>query len=157
MEHRLLKLLAILQYYYPRNLLLRGDDMGVLIKNADITIYNSYIDPITKLNKYRRTVIEGINWSSTRNATISNGSVTVAFNTTIVLDKLPNYLTPLEFNKLVDKTGYFTLNTSDRIVQGNIPLEITKLTELTANYDSVVVMSVSESKLFCTLKVECKW
>lgn len=128
----------------------------VLVKNADITIYNSYLDPITKLNKYQRTVIEGVNWSSTRNSTITNGSVTVVFNTTIVLDKLPNYLTPLEFNKLVDKTGYFTFNTSDRIVQGNIPLEITKLTDLTANYDSVVVMSVGESKLFGTLKVECK-
>lgn len=128
----------------------------VLVKNADITIYNSYLDPVTKLNKYHRTVIEGVNWNSTRNATVSNGSVTVAFNATIVMDKLPNYLTPLEFNKLVDKTGYFTLNTSDRIVQGAIDLEITKLTDLTSNYDSVVVMSVGESKLFNTLKVECK-
>jgi len=128
----------------------------VMLPNADITIYNSYIDPITKLNKYQRTVIEGVNWNSTRNATITSGSVTVAFNTTIVMDKLPNYLTPLEFGKLADKTGYFTLNTSDRIVQGNIPLEITKLTDLTANYDSVVVMSVGGSKLFGTLKVECK-
>lgn len=128
----------------------------VLFPNANITIYNSYLDSVTKLNKYHRTVIEGVNWNSTRNATVSNGSVTVVFNTTIVLDKLPNYLTPLEFNKLADKTGYFTLNTNDRIVQGNIPLEITKLTDLTANYDSVVVMTVGESKLFGTLKVECK-
>lgn len=128
----------------------------VLVKNADITIYNSYLDPVTKLNKYHRTIIEGVNWNSTRNATVSNGSATVAFNTTIVLDKLPNYLTPLEFGKLADKAGYFTLNTSDRIVQGAIDLEITKLTDLTSNYDSVVVMSVSESKLFGTLKVECK-
>lgn len=128
----------------------------VLFPNTDITIYNSYLDPVTKLNKYHRTVIEGVNWNSTRNATVSNGSATVAFNTTIVMDKLPNYLMPIEFNKLVDKTGYFTLNTSDRIVQGAIDLEITKLTDLTANYDSVVVMSVGESKLFGTLKVECK-
>lgn len=128
----------------------------VLFPNTDITIYNSYLDPVTKLNKYQRTIIEDAHWNSTRNATVSNGSATVAFNTTIVMDKLPNYLTPLEFNKLADKTGYFTLNTSDRIVQGNIPLEITKLTDLTANYDSGVVMSVSESKLFGTLKVECK-
>lgn len=128
----------------------------VMLPNADITIYNSYLDPVTKLNKYHRTVIEGVNWNSTRNSTISNGSVTVAFNTTIVLDKLPNYLTPLEFNKLADKTGYFTFNTSDRIVQGAIDLEIEKLTELTGNFDSVVFMSISESKLFGTLKVECK-
>lgn len=128
----------------------------VMLPNADITIYNSYLDQATKLNKYHRTVVEGVNWNSTRNSTISNGSVTVVFNTTIVLDKLPNYLTPLEFNKLADKTGYFTFNTSDRIVQGNIPLEITKLTDLNTNYDSVVVMSVGESKLFGTLTVECK-
>lgn len=128
----------------------------VLVKNADITIYNSYLDVATKINKYHRTVIEGVNWNMTRNSTISNGSVTVVFNTTIVIDKLDNYLTPLEFGKLVDKTGYFTFNTSDRIVQGNIDLEISKLTDLTGNFDSVVVMSISESNLFGTLKVECK-
>lgn len=128
----------------------------VLLPNTDITIYNSYLDTTTKLNKYHRTVIEGVNWNSTRNSTISNGSVTVAFNTTIVLDKLSNYKTPLEFNKLANKTGYFTFNTSDRIVKGNITLAITKLTDLNADYDSVVFMSISESKLFGTLKVECK-
>jgi len=128
----------------------------IMLPNADITIYNSYLDPVTKLNKYHRTVLEGVNWSMTRNSTISNGSVTVAYNTTIVLDKLPNYLTPLEFSKLADKTGFFTFNTSDRIVKGKLELEITKLTDLTAGYDSVVFMSISESKLFGTLKVECK-
>lgn len=41
---------------------IRGDAVGVLFKNSDITIYNRYYDNSLGADRYQRTVIKGVNW-----------------------------------------------------------------------------------------------
>lgn len=104
----------------------------VLIRNADVTIY--HLNPKTQL--YTRTNIDGVNWNSRRNATVSDKGVNVAYTTMIVAD-----------NGKVD--------TGDKVVKGNISLDITKLSDL-KDYTVLTVVSVQGNNIMQSINIECK-
>lgn len=111
--------------------------MGVLIKNADITIYHHFLDD-NKLDAYRRINIEGVNWNSKRNATVSDKGVNIAYTTMIVA--------PI---------GDYEVATGDKVAKGNISLDITRLTDLKA-YEVVTVVGVQYNDIFGSYSIECK-
>ncbi|EPY2279517.1 DUF6751 family protein [Clostridium sporogenes] len=119
--------------------------MGVLFKNADITIYNKYFDSINDMDKYQRTVIKGVNWQSKRNGTVSDKGLLLADSTTIFIDKLDNYVSPKKFLKLSneERPNYFTFASGDKIVKGAIEFEVTgikpyRLSDLENEFDDVI-------------------
>ncbi|WP_373899283.1 DUF6751 family protein [Haloimpatiens sp. FM7315] len=126
--------------------------MGVLLKNADITIYNKYYDFGTDTDKYQRTVIEGVNWQSKRNGTITDKGLLLADSTLIFIDKLDNYISHKRFNKLsaAERVNYFTLAPGDKIVKGEVDFEITgvkpyRIADLENEFDDVIdIKSVNE-------------
>ncbi|NFN94927.1 hypothetical protein FDB28_12695 [Clostridium botulinum] len=136
--------------------------MGVLFKNADITIYNRYYDNENAYDMYKRTVIKGVNWQSKRNATVSDKGVNVEDSTLIFIDKLDNYVSPRRFQFLSheERKNNFTFAIGDKIVKGNIDFEITNLkphslADLQNNFDNVItVMAIRE--LSNHWEVECK-
>lgn len=111
--------------------------MGVLIKNADVTIYHHYLDE-NKLDAYRRINIEGVNWNSKRNATVSDKGVNISYTTMIVA--------PI---------GSYEVATGDKVIKGNISLDITRLTDL-KTYEVLTVVGVQENNIMQTLNIECK-
>lgn len=125
--------------------------MGVLFKNADITIYNEYYDIASGYDKYQRTVIEGVDWQGKRNATVTDKGLLLADSVLVILDKLDNYISPKKFKKLsnVDRIDYFTLSVGDKIVKGESDFEITgvkpnSIADLESNFDDVVnIISVT--------------
>lgn len=119
--------------------------MGVLFKNADITIYNRYVDADSGVDKYQRTVIKGVNWQGKRNGTVSDKGLLLADSTLIFVDKLDNYISPKRFIKLSDKDRikYFTFAIGDKIVKGEVDFEITavrpyRVADLENEFDDVV-------------------
>lgn len=126
--------------------------MSVLLKNADITIYNRYYDLASDMYKYQRTVIEGVNWQSKRNGTVSDKGLLLADSTLIFVDKLDNYVSPKRFAKMqpLEREKYFTFTIGDKIVKGEVDFEITGLkarsiADLENEFDYVVtVKSVNE-------------
>lgn len=106
----------------------------VLFPNADVTIY--HLD--SKTQKYSRINLENVNWSGKRNATVSDKGVNVAY-TVIVSAEL----------------GDYTVYTGDKVVKGNITLDITKLSDLKA-YEVITVIGTQESDIFHSLTIECK-
>lgn len=106
----------------------------VLFPNADITIY--HLD--SKTQKYTRTNIENVNWNGKRNATVSDKGVNVAYTTIISAE-----------------IGDYKVYTGDKIIRGNITLDITRLSDLNA-YEVVTVIGTQESDIFHSLNVECK-
>lgn len=120
--------------------------MGVLFKNADITIYNHYFDG--DVDKYQRTVIKGINWQSKRKATSSRYTRSINGlasddSVLIFIDNLPNFKKPKEFLRLSDKTGYFTLAPGDKVVKGELDYEISatnSVKKLEQQYDDVLTI-----------------
>lgn len=127
---------------------MRGDHMGVLRKNTDITIYNKYYDKITGYDKYQRTIIEGVNWQSKRNATltVTNGLL-IQDSVLIFIDKLEGYVSPRAFKLLsdIERPNYFTYGIGDKIVKGALTYEVIKVADLEKNFDNVVtIMGVRE-------------
>lgn len=119
--------------------------MGVLFKNADITIYNRYYDNSLGADRYQRTVIKGVNWQGKRNGTVSDKGLLLADSTLIFVDKLDNYVSPKRFAKLSDedRIKYFTFAIGDKIVKGEVDFEITgvrpyRIADLENEFDDVV-------------------
>lgn len=120
--------------------------MAVLFKNADITIYNRYMDASSGVDKYQRTVIKGVNWQGKRNGTVSDKGLLLADSTLIFVDKLDNYVSPKRFNKLSDEERhkYFTFDSNgDKIVKGEVDFEVTgvkhfRIADLENEFDDVI-------------------
>ncbi|AUM92685.1 DUF6751 family protein [Clostridium botulinum] len=119
--------------------------MGVLFRNADITIYNRYYDFTSDTDKYQRTVIKGVNWQGKRNGTVSDKGLLLEDSTLIFIDKLDNYISPKKFLKLSneERPNYFTLNPGDKIVKGEVDFEITgikpyRIADLESEFDNVI-------------------
>lgn len=126
--------------------------MAVLIKNADITVYNKYYDLASDTYKYQRTIIKGVNWQSKRNGTVSDKGLLLADSTLIFIDKLDNYVSPKKFAKLSDpeRPNYFTFTQGDKIVKGEVEFEVTgvkpyRIADLENEFDYVIdIKSVTE-------------
>ena len=115
--------------------------------NADITIYNRYFDKATRLDKYQRTILYGVFWDERKAVNRLQSGLEDADKVTIIIpfavttDK--KYAPPKEFEKLEDKTGYFTLQEGDRVVKGAIDFEITgKLSDLDKECEAYTITSV---------------
>ncbi|KRU29315.1 hypothetical protein VT91_09290 [Clostridium sporogenes] len=119
--------------------------MGVLFKNADITIYNKWYDSMNDIDKYQRTVIKGVNWQSKRNGTVSDKGLLLADSTLIFIDKLDNYISPKNFLKLSneERPNYFTFVPGDKIVKCITDFEVTcvkpyRIADLESEFDDVI-------------------
>lgn len=115
--------------------------------NADITIYNKYFDKDTRLDKYQRTVLRGVFWNCVKAYNrLQSGmqdadAVTIYIPFGIKADR--EYIEPKEFEKLEDKSGYFTLAEGDRVVKDVIDFEIEgKLSDLDREYEAFTITSV---------------
>ena len=132
--------------------------MGVLRKNTDITIYNKYYEKVTGYDKYQKTIIEGVNWQSKRNATltVTNGLL-IQDSVLIFIDKLEGYVSPRAFKLLsdIERVNRFTYGIGDKIVKGALTYEVIKVADLEKNFDNVVtIMGVRE--LSRHMEVEAK-
>lgn len=105
----------------------------VLFPNADITIYH-----LNKDQTYSRINLENVNWSGKRNATVSDKGVNVAY--TVIISA---------------EIGDYTVHTGDKVVRGNISLDIIRLSDLSA-YEVVTVIGIQESDLLHSISIECK-
>lgn len=138
--------------------------MGVLFKNADITVYNKYYDLDSDTYKYQRTVIKGVNWQGKRNGAVSDKGLLLADSTLIFIDKLSNYISPKKFAKLEpdERKNYFTFAPGDKIVKGEVDFEITgikpyRLVDLENEFDDVIdIISVVDCELTRHWEIEGK-
>jgi len=115
--------------------------------NADITIYNKYLDPVTQTDKYQRTVIKDVFWRSLEASIRVQTGYNAEDNAYIVIplqvDREASYVTPKVFQSLEDKIGVFTLAPEDRIVKGEILLEITgRISDLDKAYEAYKITGV---------------
>lgn len=106
----------------------------VLFPNCDVTIY--HLDK--KTQTYSRINLENVNWNGKRNATVSDKGVNIAYTSIITAE-----------------IGDYKVYMGDKVVKGNITLDITRLSDLNA-YEVVTVIGVQESNLFNSLSIECR-
>lgn len=120
------------------------------LANDTITVYNSYTDNIKKYKHYIPTVIRGVHWYGTVKAQPTNSGLVSASEYTIRVpedaDFGATYVSPKTYEKLEDKTGYFTFAKGDTIVHGEIVVPDARPSELQEKYDDVVtIISVTDN------------
>lgn len=113
--------------------------------NADITIYNRFLDKVERLDAYKRTVIKNVFWDEKKavnrlQSGLNDADHILALVPFESLD-MGLYVAPNEFK---GDEGTFTFQTGDRIVKGEITLEITKPTDLDREYDAFTISSVDK-------------
>lgn len=115
--------------------------------NANITIYNKYLDEATRLDKYKRTTIKNVFFDEKKATNRLQSGLESADHVLLLIPfdytSQSNYVSPREFEELEDKNNYFTLKTGDKIIKGDIDYEINrKISELDELYETFTITSV---------------
>ena len=119
--------------------------------NETITIYNHYIDSTTKSPVYLPTVIDGVHWFGVNKSVPNQNGLVSAEEYTIRIPLTSNfsgkrYTTKKSFNRLNDRTRYFTITEGDVIVRGSHALSNVKPSYLESEFDDVItVVSVTDN------------
>lgn len=103
-----------------------------MLKNADITIWNKYLNPVTKLDEYKRTHIRGVHWSSSkgvnvlRSGLVEADSAVIQIPINVIAESAKVYRKPKAWQATpnVDMGNYWTIQTGDKIAKGIINYDI---------------------------------
>ena len=89
-----------------------------------VTIYNRYKE--NGQERWQRHVLTGVNWTDTVGSTVRKTGVVPAHSTTFIIPKavLVDYVPPVEFSALEDKSGKWTVAPKDTMVLGAVDVEI---------------------------------
>lgn len=110
-----------------------------MICNDVMTVYNHYT--VDGADKWNRSVVSSIMWRHNKTEVITQGTEqTISKAESITIDFRhgdQGYVDPIEFAKLEDKTGHFTLSAKglDVVVLGVSDKEISKAYKLSALKD----------------------
>lgn len=120
--------------------------------NANITIYNKYLDEATRLDKHKRTTIKNVFFDEKKAVNRLQSGLESADHVLLLIPfdytSQSNYVSPREFEELEDKSNHFTLKTGDKIIKGDIEYEVErKISELDELYETFTITSV-DSKDF---------
>lgn len=119
-----------------------------MLTNAQATLYNRYVDPATKKERWLRTALLPVRWEDNRARNVlrsglanANGVDIIIWRTVASEGKV--YVEPKQFATLppeeVEK--YWTLTpATDRMVRGIVPDEPVQISELVTKYDSVITI-----------------
>lgn len=118
-----------------------------MLTNANLTIYNKYIDPATRTEKYQRATITGVFWENRKAANkLASGGQIASDQARVFIPFRCGaaYIKPKAWQALSVKTGKWTLQEGDIIVNGAVTDEITTsftVTALKAKYDDVLAIT----------------
>jgi len=118
-----------------------------MLTNANLTVYNRYIDPATRSEAYQRAHIKGVFWEnrSAANKLAAGGQIAAdKARVFIPLQRGLNYVKPKAWQALSKKAGKRTLQEGDIIVNGLVSDGITgafSVSDLQAKYDDVLVIT----------------
>lgn len=112
-----------------------------------ITIYNRYKNPVTKMDNFKRTVLNNTHWESTQGVTVGGINLTTSNSISVVI--------PLSTDGYTDPSNYngegWTLSENDYIVKGKVDKEITSYADL-KEFDMKMVISSYEVNDYARIK-----
>lgn len=115
--------------------------------NCDITIYNKYIDPATRSEKYQRATVQSVAWENRKAANVRSSGGQISSDQArvfIPFSRDANFVKPVAWQALSVKTGKWTLQVGDFVVKGLVSDTISDsftITALRAKYDDVLIIS----------------
>ncbi len=114
--------------------------------NANLTLYNKYIDTTTRSEKWQRTQILGVLWENRKAGNVIKSGMLEADQASIYIPFFHgvNFLAKPDWQALTTKTGMWTLQTGDFVVNGLVNDEITSsftISDLNAKYADVLCIT----------------
>jgi len=112
--------------------------------NADLTIYNKYVDPVTRSEKYQRAQVVGVAWENRKAANVLRTGGQIAADQAVIyvpFSSGANYNPPRKWQ--ADRKGW-TLQEGDVVVKGLVSKAITDAytaTDLKNEYDNVLIIT----------------
>lgn len=123
-----------------------------MVTNADITLYNKVYDRDTGTNHYYRTVLKGVNWQDTTAVQPTDKGIVSADVAEIYIpfavETEKQFRKPKNFVQEPEKTGFFTVEAGDLVVQGIVGDELTSAKDeerMKNTYDDVRTIAVVET------------
>lgn len=117
-----------------------------MMTNSDITIYNKYYDSPQDKEVYQRTEIKGVHFEENKAVKLQNQGLVSDDKVLICIPFSAKcsreYARPMLFDKLDDKTPYFTLKEGDRIVRGIQTYEVERQKELDERFETFTITNV---------------
>lgn len=120
--------------------------VGTLLFNDTVTVVNHYRDPLTRLDKYNKTVLEGCQWTRKTTKTVVNGTIEIDDSVEVTIPYREGYLPPKQYAKTPndEMPNYWTLDSDsnlDIIVLGLIDGDVTSIADVKKDYDNVATIS----------------
>lgn len=113
-----------------------------------VTLYNKYLDGNTE--KWKRTVLRGVYWDSSKGRTIRKNGVSADNGLMLIIPFSVaadgDYIKPKEFASLTDKAGKWTIANGDMAVLGDIGYEIERSTKELQKFDDLLTISTVDTR-----------
>ena len=129
-----------------------------MLVNTDVTVWNKYMNTVTKMDEYKRTEIKGVMLIASKGANIMKSGMSTADSVKISIPKGANtgsktYKAPKDWQKTpnVDMGNFWTLQAGDKIAKGLINYEIVSpntIALLEKTYDEVYTITTPDAYLF---------
>lgn len=114
------------------------------------TVYNKYID--NKIEKWQRTVLTGVFFEGARGSNFRKTGLESADSVFILIPKFVSsnkqFSPEKEWQKVEDKSLYWTLQPGDTIIKGNISYDIEKSSKELEQFDECYKITKVDNKLF---------
>lgn len=117
--------------------------------NDTVTVINHYKDPLTKLDKWNKTILDGCMWNRKITKSVVDGKVQIDDSVSLTIPYRDGYLPPKQYAKVPNDEmhKYWTLDSTsnlDIIVLGVVTEELTDsytITNVKKDYDEVATIS----------------
>ena len=118
--------------------------------NDVVTVYNKYTE--NKVEKWQRTVLTGVFWNSVKGAVMRKTGVTSTDSLQLLIpcNTRSNraYKSPKEWASLVDKQSFWTLQSGDMVVKGDMSYEVIKSSSELREFDDCLTITSIDYKPF---------
>ncbi len=118
--------------------------------NDTVTVYNKYKDGAVE--KCQRTVLKSVFWNSIKGAVMRKTGVTSADSLQLIIPcnirTNRAYKPPKEWARLEDKAEYWTLQSGDIVVKGDMQYEVIKSSSELKEFDDCLTISSVDHKSF---------
>ena len=125
---------------------------AVYLCDETITVFNNRYDPQSSSDKWEATVISGVSWYGTKSA--GAGGQQLSPSNSIII-RIPvnadtegkQYVEPIEYKRLDDVSGFFTLNEGDIIVRGEVDADFMTPAQAHKLYSgAIAILSVTDNR-----------
>lgn len=111
--------------------------------NHSISIYNRYYDNVSGVDLYQKTKLHNVLWSSQEGYIRRNSSADSADKIIIYIpfnhEASRTYVNPVDWENLVDKENYYTINSGNIVVRDVDSPDITTIKDLESYFTITTV------------------